>query len=210
MPFNHNHAYHGLLLRQIPSRARNALDVGCGTGKFARRLAAKGLDVDAIDPARYVLDLARAYPTPSPVSGAAAGTITYREGDAGRADLRPEGYDFISCIASLHHMPFAVVSRFAAALRPGGVIAVLGLARASSIGDYVTWGLLAPPANLAGRALALAGDQLNGGPDAVTPPVKDSAMTMAALRRESADRLPGRRLRVLLFWRYLLTWRRPD
>lgn len=48
MAFDHNDHYHPLLLRQVPSGAATALDVGCGTGLFARRLAARGVVVDAV------------------------------------------------------------------------------------------------------------------------------------------------------------------
>jgi SAM-dependent methyltransferase len=42
--------------------ARSVLDVGCGTGTFACRLAAAGLDVVGVDPAAASLDVARAKP----------------------------------------------------------------------------------------------------------------------------------------------------
>jgi SAM-dependent methyltransferase len=42
--------------------ARSALDVGCGTGTLAIRLAACGLDVVGVDPAAASLDVARAKP----------------------------------------------------------------------------------------------------------------------------------------------------
>jgi SAM-dependent methyltransferase len=35
----HNDHYHNFLLRHIPSNCHNVLDIGCGTGGFARRLA---------------------------------------------------------------------------------------------------------------------------------------------------------------------------
>lgn len=40
--------------------ARRVLDIGCGTGVFALRLAGLGIEVFAVDPARAVLDVARA------------------------------------------------------------------------------------------------------------------------------------------------------
>jgi SAM-dependent methyltransferase len=40
--------------------ARSVLDVGCGTGTFACRLAAQGLDVTAVEPAVASLEIARA------------------------------------------------------------------------------------------------------------------------------------------------------
>lgn len=60
MPFDHNDRYHRLLLRQLPRDCRTALDVGCGTGRFARRLAARGIEVHAVDRSADVLARARA------------------------------------------------------------------------------------------------------------------------------------------------------
>jgi SAM-dependent methyltransferase len=42
--------------------ARSVLDVGCGTGTFACMMAARGLEVTGVDPARASLDVARAKP----------------------------------------------------------------------------------------------------------------------------------------------------
>jgi 2-polyprenyl-3-methyl-5-hydroxy-6-metoxy-1,4-benzoquinol methylase len=42
--------------------ARTVLDVGCGTGTFACLLAARGVDVVAVDPAEASLDVARSKP----------------------------------------------------------------------------------------------------------------------------------------------------
>ncbi|MEU7580214.1 class I SAM-dependent methyltransferase [Streptomyces sp. NPDC041068] len=42
--------------------ARSVLDIGCGTGVFALLLAARGIDVVGVDPARASVDVARAKP----------------------------------------------------------------------------------------------------------------------------------------------------
>ncbi len=42
--------------------ARTVLDIGCGTGGFALRLADRGIEVVGVDPARASLDVARAKP----------------------------------------------------------------------------------------------------------------------------------------------------
>ena len=42
--------------------ARSVLDIGCGTGTLACRLAARGVTVVAVDPAQASLDIARAKP----------------------------------------------------------------------------------------------------------------------------------------------------
>lgn len=201
MPFDHNDHYHPLLLRQLPAEATTALDVGCGTGKFARRMSRAGLTVDAVDNAADVLAVARSLGSPGP------GAITYRQADVRSAPLPAAHYDVVSCLASLHHMPFETVTALRQALRPGGVLLVLGLAKPGSIADRARW-LGAVPVNLLARAVVGAAERLNGGADATpAPPIREEPMSMARIRTEAAALLPGSRVRVLAFWRYLLTYR---
>jgi 2-polyprenyl-3-methyl-5-hydroxy-6-metoxy-1,4-benzoquinol methylase len=47
--WNHNSHYHDYLLRRIPTKIDRALDIGCGLGLFARKLAQRAEVVDAID-----------------------------------------------------------------------------------------------------------------------------------------------------------------
>ncbi|WP_298179548.1 class I SAM-dependent methyltransferase [Saccharomonospora sp.] len=202
MPFDHNTHYHPLLLRLVPPGARRALDVGCGMGEFARKLAARGLDVDAIDPAGEVLEPAKALGSPGP------GTITYHRADVTEHPLPPRHYDVITCIASLHHLPFDTVATLRDALAPGGVLAVLGLARPSTPRDRAVW-LASLPLNYVAQAVVSVAERLNGGADPVPEaPIRDWDMSLNHIRREAARLLPGSRIQVLPFWRYLLVYRR--
>ncbi|WP_197320275.1 bifunctional 2-polyprenyl-6-hydroxyphenol methylase/3-demethylubiquinol 3-O-methyltransferase UbiG [Saccharomonospora sp. NB11] len=202
MPFDHNDVYHPLLLRLAPAGARRALDVGCGTGTLARKLAARGLDVDAVDPAGEVVAVAEALGSPGP------GTVSYRRADVTALSLPSRHYDLVTCVASLHHMPFGTVTALRESLSPGGVLAVLGLAHASTMLDRAVW-LGSVPINLLATAVVAAAERLGGGRDPLPrAPIRDWDMSLADVRRESARLLPGSRVRVLPFWRYLLTYRR--
>ncbi|MFI0421425.1 class I SAM-dependent methyltransferase [Spongiactinospora sp. 9N601] len=196
MGFDHNDHYHPLLLRSLPRDARTALDVGCGTGRFARRLAARGLEVDALDPAPEVIEDAER------VSPSAA--VRYQVADITEIALPAARYDYISCLASLHHMPFETVTRLRAALAPGGVLAVLGCYAERTPADYAV-SLAAVPINAVAR-LATAVVRGPGG-TAVRAPVKGPAMSLPEIRRAAARLLPGASVRRLLFWRYLLLYR---
>src|ERR1700759_5080579 len=40
-PWNHNEHYHHWILRNLPARRQTAVDVGCGTGVLAAKLASR-------------------------------------------------------------------------------------------------------------------------------------------------------------------------
>lgn len=192
MVFNFNDHYHPLLLRQVPDRALTALDVGCGTGRFARLLAERGLDAEGVDPDADVIDAART----------TGGRPRYRQADVRDGQLPDAHYDFISCIASLHHMPFDTVLTLRKALAPGGVLAVLGLYPVKTATDFV-WALPTRSLLKADRLLSLR----RRTPSVSVPIVWPPPLTYAETRVEAARLLPGSTLRRLLFWRYLLVYR---
>jgi SAM-dependent methyltransferase len=193
VPFDHNDHYHRLLLRKLPKHGRTALDVGCGTGRFARRLAARGYEVDAVDPSAEMIAVAHGI----------GGGPRFRRTDAASAGLPRGHYDVITCLASLHHMPFRTVTRFRDALAPGGVLLVLGC-----YAGITWWDLAAVPANAVARAGVLVSERLRGdGPTRVLAPVRQPEMSLDDIRREANRVLPDARVRQLLYWRYLLTYR---
>jgi trans-aconitate methyltransferase len=96
--YNHNEHYADLLLRQVPTACRSALDVGCGDGGLARRLADRfSTVVTGIDQDRAMIEQART------LAGDRA--IQFVEADFLRYAF-DEQFDFIAASASLHHMPF--------------------------------------------------------------------------------------------------------
>lgn len=208
--WSHNDHYHRLMLEHVPPGAARALDVGCGTGAFARELATRVGHVDAIDRSPETLALAR-------TRSEGATNISYFDADLFDFEPDPRGYDVISLIAVLHHMDFDVAAeRLRTFLAPGGVILVLGIAREDTILEYARSGMTFALNALVGAWFAVR--RAIGGPApiptgrAAAPeaPVRDPSMTFNEVRRRAHQVLPGSSYRRLLFWRYLLVFRRPD
>lgn len=81
--WNHNTHYHGTLLREVPSRCRRALDVGCGEGDVARILAARVHRVDAIDANEDLIRRAREAPGSPPNVSFIVGDFLFLRGRRG-------------------------------------------------------------------------------------------------------------------------------
>ena len=58
LDWNHNAYYHRLLLGQLAQRCHRVLDVSCGAGSFAARLAGRVEQVDAIDRSAAMIEMA--------------------------------------------------------------------------------------------------------------------------------------------------------
>ncbi len=57
--WDHNGHYHHFLLRHVPSSCTEALEIGCGTGAFARLLAKRSNRVLALDLSPHMVQIAR-------------------------------------------------------------------------------------------------------------------------------------------------------
>ncbi|MDP9094521.1 MAG: class I SAM-dependent methyltransferase [Actinomycetota bacterium] len=121
--WNHNIHYRRLILEAVPSRAKAALDVGCGDGALCRVLRAYVPHVVGIDVDANSIALAKM----------AGGDVEYLLGDFLTYPFEAESFDLMVSVASLHHMDAAVaLTRMRALLCPGGVLAVVGVARRSA------------------------------------------------------------------------------
>ncbi len=186
--WNHHSRYHPWVLDQVPSDARTALDIGCGDGLLARKLASRCDAVLGVDIDRHVIDNAPAAPNVHLV----------------QADFRDldQAFDVVTAVATMHRVP---VRDGMAALRtlvaPGGTLAVVGLSKMHPIADIhylpllpIIWGI-----DRTHRAAA-------GGP---TVTLREPQETLAEIRSAAADLLPGADVRRRLMWRYTLLWRKP-
>ena len=179
-PWSHNDHYIPLVLRHLPSHARDALDVGCGAGTLLAALVGRLPHVEGIDR--------------DPAMAAWSG--------ARRADLfdlpAEPAYDVVTAVAVLHHLPLEpALARLRSLLRPGGRLLVVGCYRQATTADRAT-DLLAVPANLAIGLLSrrrAAAAQI-----AMSAPTAPARETLGEIRAAAPAAIVRRRL----FWRYTL------
>ncbi|ONH32820.1 class I SAM-dependent methyltransferase [Pseudofrankia asymbiotica] len=208
LDWSHNAYYQRLLLRHLPRPCQRVLDVGCGAGEFAARLAQHSEQVDAVDRSARMIEEARRH-TPGNVHCVLADVL---------ADPLPgKDYDAILSITALHHMPLPdALPVLAAALRPGGILAAVVLPRMDLRHEWHVEFVAAVAHHLLGAAFLVNG-LLRGSRPFVKehhtrtgmPVVMNPPLTTREAAREAAAVLPGVRVRRLLFWRYLLIWEKP-
>lgn len=200
-PWSHNDAYAGFVMRHARKVRRHggdtAADVGCGTGGLLSALS-------------------ESFPTAigiEPDAGTAAVAARRLTGNGVRVEARtfgsepPGAYDMITFVASLHHMPLhAALQDAREALRPGGRIVIVGIARETSK-DALSSGvslLLNPLVGLVrhpSHAVTV--------PPPVQAPTAEATQSFEEIRAIARDMLPGIRMRRRLFWRYTASWEAP-
>jgi SAM-dependent methyltransferase len=192
--WNHNVHYHALVLDAVPDGCGAALDIGCGEGLLARRLAARVAAVTGVDASGAMVRLARERST-------GLDNLTFAEADfLDDSQLAPGTYGFVSAVAVVHHVDFGQALRaMERLLAPGGRLVIIGLARNRTPLDWIASGACFPVTRL--RAWR------NGGKsDFAGMPMKPPEMSWGEVRREARRLLPGCRFRRHLLWRYSLTW----
>jgi SAM-dependent methyltransferase len=193
-------AYEAYLLVRVPRPCAAALEIGCGTGELARRLARVAERVDALDLSPEMIRVARARSAGIP-------NLAFRVGDVA-TDPPPAGaYDCVVSVGTLHHLDAArAVRDLREALRPGGVLLLLDVLHRP--------GLRGLPRNLLAATVALL---RRGGPERPALRAAYAAhgrgeryLTMAEVRALCAAELPGAEVREHLLWRWSAVWRRPS
>jgi SAM-dependent methyltransferase len=193
--WNANLHYYPLLLNAVPRRARSVLDVGCGDGLLCVRLAEAGVQrVVGLDADADVLARARARHPGIPVEWVHGDVLSF-------ASPEDQVFDAVLSVATLHHMDAAAgLARFAQLVRPGGVLAIVGLAANN------WWDLpYAAIARFARFCIALKrGYWVHSAPMVWPPPA-----TYRQMKRVASRILPGVHYKRHLLGRYSLVWQKP-
>ncbi len=199
-----NNHYHDLLLSHVPRNCEHALEIGCGTGAFARELARRCQRVLGLDLSAEMIRVARSR------SGEFK-NLEFQLADAMRYDFPQSHFDFICSIATLHHVDQQqLLVKMRDALKPGGVLVLLDLVASESLMDRVL--------DVIGFGVSPMLRLIHNGRLQPPPEVRkaweqhgkhDSYSTITQMRALAHEFLPGATVTRQLFWRYLLVYLKP-
>lgn len=198
-----NNHYHDFLLKHVPQNCENALEIGCGTGAFARDLAKRCKRVIALDLSSEMIRVARS-------RSGQFDNLEFQLADAITWNFPQSQFDFVCSIATLHHLEQReLLVKIKDALRPGGVLVILDLVQSNSLIELmldviglgvspmlrlIHNGRLQPPAEV-----RKAWDQHGK---------HDSYSTISQMRVLADEVLPGASVRRHLLWRYTLVYQK--
>ena len=200
-----NNQYHNSLLKYVPENCENALEIGCGTGAFARALARRCRRVVALDLSSEMIRVARS-------RSSQIENLEFRLSDAMTWDFPPSHFDFICSIAMLHHLDQReLLLKIKDALRPRGVLVVLDLVQSDSLAEWV-WDVVG--LGVSGSLRLLHNGRLK-------PPAEvrkaweqhgkhDSYLTLRQVRALADEILPGSSVTRCLLWRYMLVYKKSE
>ena len=193
--WNHNSAYHRRILKVAGRLSGSVLDIGCGEGLLAERLAAVSACVTAVDSDEAALALASERTK-------AIGNVKLIHADFLTMSASPASYDLVIFVASLHHMDLpGALSKAKDLLRPGGELFVVGLSANRTLGDHLLSAAVFPLV----RIMSAVHRERRGLGVVTTVPTE----RLSDIRTLSVAILPGAHLRRLLYYRYMLQWTKP-
>jgi 2-polyprenyl-3-methyl-5-hydroxy-6-metoxy-1,4-benzoquinol methylase len=192
--WNHNIHYHSLVLDALPPDCERVLDVGCGEGLLALALSRRVRRVTAIDRHAPTLELAQQH--------ASADNIDYVLGDFLAHPFEPASFDAVVSVVVLHHIGLALgLERMTELLRPGGRLAVIGMAATRSPIDLGF--------DLAGAIATRLHKLTKTHWETSAPKIWPIPHSYGHERRIARRLLPGVRYRRHILWRYSLVWTKP-
>lgn len=190
--WNHNTAYHPWLVNLAAKHAGAVLDVGCGDGLLAQRLAPVSRSVTGIEPDPVTAERARV--RLGDLENVQISCTSFEGFDPGS-----RRFDLVTFVASLHHMDLrSTLARARDVLTPTGEIAVVGLSANQSAWDWL-WSACCLPA-------VQVADLLHGDTPDIGVTLAEPRESLRTIRRMTAEVLPGAVIRRGLYYRYLLRW----
>jgi len=198
-----NNHYHDFLLKHVPPKCGNALEIGCGTGAFARQLGERCRYVIGIDLSAEMIRVARS-------RSSRIKNLEFELADAMSWSFPQSHFDFICSIATLHHLEQTeLLPKIKAALRPGGVFVLLDLVASSGLTERML--------DLIGLGVSSGLRLIHNGRLQPPPEVRkaweqhgkhDHYSTIKQMRALADEILPGASVKRHLLWRYTLVYRK--
>lgn len=197
-----NNHYHRLLLRNVPLGCGEALEIGCGTGSFARLLAGQCKRVVAIDLSAEMIRVACA-------RAAGVENIEFQLADVMRWEFPRAQFDFICSIATLHHLEQReLFVKMRDALKPKGVLMIVDLARSEGLRERL---LDVVGLGVSGTLRLLHNGRLQPPPEVRKAweqhGKQDHYSTTNEIRALADEILPGSIVTRRLLWRYTLLYK---
>ena len=199
-----NNHYHDFLLKHVPANCGNALEIGCGTGAFARQLAGRCEHVIGIDLSAEMIRVARS-------RSSRFENLEFELADAMSWKFPQSHFDFICSIATLHHLEQReLLPKIKDALKPGGVFVLLDLVASSGLAERMM--------DVIGFGVSSGLRLIHNGRLQPPPDVRkaweqhgkhDHYSTIKQMRALADEILPGASVKRHLLWRYTLVYRKP-
>ena len=198
-----NNHYHNFLLKHVPATCENALEIGCGTGAFARQLAKRCRHVTGIDLSAEMIRVARS-------RSSRFENLEFVLADAMSWSFPQSHFDFICSIATLHHLEQReLLPKIKDALKPGGVFVLLDLVASSGMTERML--------DVIGLGVSSGLRLIHNGRLQPPPEVRkaweqhgkhDHYSTIKQMRALADEILPGASVKRHLLWRYTLVYRK--
>ena len=196
--------YDAFLASHVPACATRVLEIGCGLGRLAARVAAPGREVIGVDLSPEMIARARALGAGTPGLGFECADFFDLDPGAGR-------FECVLSAAVLHHLDAdAAIARMMLLLAPGGRLVLHDLRADEGIADRAraAWAL----AHHALGRLARTGRPRS--PKVVRQAwarhgAGEVYLTFREARALASRLLPGSAVYYHWLWRYTIVWDRP-
>ncbi|WP_162940031.1 class I SAM-dependent methyltransferase [Gryllotalpicola protaetiae] len=199
--WNRDAAYHPWIQRIAAEHAGDVLDVGCGDGLLAQRLAEVSRSVIGIDKDPVAIAQAHKRLCMVPNTDAAVSEFGTEWG------LVPGSYDVVTMVSALHELPLVpTLERVVDLLKPGGTLVVVGVTAPATVVDRAVEWASVPYS----RALELFYTWRGMyRPEFASAQPAKPAYSFADVADAAAELLPGAELHRGLLGRYRLRWAKP-